>query len=175
MYMKEGRTPKSWCLWTVVLEKTPVSKRIKTVNLKGNQPWILIGRTYAEAEAPIFWLSDANNWFFGKVPDAGKDWGQKEKRASEDEMAGRHRWWNEHELGQTPGDGDEQGGLECCSPWGHKELDTTWWLNNNTRTMSWNKCSKCKTISIKKSHLTQTGRLGRASQGRWLQLMLKDE
>ena len=67
----------------------------------------------------------------GKVPDAGKDWGQKEKRASEDEMAGQHHRCNEHELGQTPGDGEGQGGLACCSPWGHKESDTTGWLNNN--------------------------------------------
>ena len=117
------------------MEKTPESpldsKEIKPVNLKGNQPWIFTGSTDAEAEAPVFWSSDANRQLIGKVPDAGKDWGQKEKKASEDEMAGWYRWWNEHELGQTPGDGEGQGGLECRSPWGHKELDTTWWLNNN--------------------------------------------
>ena len=85
----------------MVLEKTPQSpldsKEIKPVNLKGNQPWILIGRTDAEAEAQVFWSSDANRWLIEKVPDAGKDWGQKEKRASEDEMAGRHHWCNGHE------------------------------------------------------------------------------
>ena len=121
--------PKNWCLWTVVLQKTPESplarKEVKPVNLKGNQPWILIGRTYAEAEAPIFWLSDANNWFFGKVPDAGKDWGQKEKRALDEEMTGWHHRCNGHELGQTLGDGERQGGLVYCSPWGHKESDMT--------------------------------------------------
>ena len=126
---KEGRAPKNWCLWTVVLQKTPESplarKEVKPVNLKGNQPWILIGRTYAEAEAPIFWLSDANNWFFGKVPDAGKDWGQKEKRALDEEMTGWHHRCNGHELGQTLGDGERQGGLVYCSPWGHKESDMT--------------------------------------------------
>ena len=88
---KEGKAPKNWCFQTVVLEKTPESpldwKEIKAVNLEGNQPWILIGRTDAEAETPVFWSSDANSWHIGKVPDAGKDWGQKEKRASEDEMA----------------------------------------------------------------------------------------
>ena len=85
--------PKNWCLWTVVLEKNPESpldsKAIKPVNLKENQPWIFTGRTdgEAEAEAPVFWSSDANRQFIGKVRDAGKDRGQ-EKRASEYEMAG---------------------------------------------------------------------------------------
>ena len=81
----KGRVPKNWCLRTVVLEKTPESpldrKEIKLVNLKGNQPWILIGRTDAEAETPVFWSSDANSWLIGKFPDPGKDWGPK-KRAS---------------------------------------------------------------------------------------------
>ena len=91
---KEGRVQKNWCLWTVVLEKTPESsldsKQIKPVNLKGNQAWILIGRTDAEAETPVFWSFYANSWLIGKVPDAGKDWGRKEKKASQDEMAGWH-------------------------------------------------------------------------------------
>ena len=104
---EEGRTPKNWCLQPVVLEKTPESplgnKEIKPVNLKGDQPWTLTGRTDAEAEAPVFWSSDANRWLTGKFLDAGKDWGQKEKRASEDEMARRHQWWDEPEFGQTPG------------------------------------------------------------------------
>ena len=79
---------------TVVLEKTPESpldnKKIKPVNLKGDQPWIFTGRTDTEAEAPVFWSSDVNRQLIGKLPDAGKDWGQKEKKASEDEMAGWH-------------------------------------------------------------------------------------
>ena len=130
---KEGKTPKNWCLWTVVLEKTPKSaldsEEIKPVNLKGNQPWIFTGRTDPEAQAPVFWSSDENRWLIGKVPDAGQDWGQKEKRVSEDETAGRHHQCNEHELGQTPGDGEEQGGLACSSPQGRKESDMTGWLN----------------------------------------------
>ena len=85
---KEGGAPKNWYLWTVVLEETPEnpldSKEIKLVNLKRNQPWIFIGRTDAEAETPVFWSSDGNNWLIGKVPDAWKDLGQKQKRASED-------------------------------------------------------------------------------------------
>ena len=107
---EEGRAPKNWCLQTVVLEKTPESpldsKGSKPVNLKGTQPWILTGRTDAEAEAPVLWSPDANRWLTGKVPDAGKDWGQKEKRVSEDEMAGWHHRCNGHELGQISGDGE---------------------------------------------------------------------
>ena len=131
---KEGRMPKDWCLQTVVLEKTPESpldsKEIKPVSLKGNQPWILVGKTDPEVEAPVFWSSDANSWFIGKVPDAGRDWGQKEKRASENGMAGWHLWCNGHELGQTLGDDEGQRGLTCYSPWGRKEWDTIGLLNN---------------------------------------------
>ena len=109
---KEGRIPKNIYLWTVVLGKTHESpldrKEIKPVNLKGDQPWIFTGRTDAEAKVPVFWSSDANSRFIGKVPDSGKDWGQKELKASEDEMVGQHHRCNEHELGQTPwGEGRE--------------------------------------------------------------------
>ena len=93
----------------MVLKKTPESplnsKEIKPVNLKGNQPWIFTGRTDADPEAPVFWSSDADKQLIGKVPDAGKDWGQKEKRASEDEMAGRHHQLSGYEE-QAPGDGE---------------------------------------------------------------------
>ena len=131
--VKKSRMPTNWCLRTVVLENTPESpldsREIKPVNLKRNQPWILVGR--ASDEAPVFWSSDVNRWLIGKVPDAGKDWGQKEKRASEDELAGWHHWCNGRELVQTLGGGEGQGSLACCSPWGRKELDTTEQLNNN--------------------------------------------
>ena len=122
----------------MVLEKTPEgpldSKDIKPVNLKGNKPWIFIGRSDAEAKAPVFWSSNLNSQLIGKAPEAGKDWGQKEKRASEDKMVGWHHWCIRHELGQTPGDGEGQGGLACCSSWGHKESVTTVPLNNNNNT-----------------------------------------
>ena len=98
--------------WAVVLEKTPESpldsKEIKPVNLKGNQLWILIGRT--DAEAPVFWSPDANSQLFGKVSDARKEWGQKEKRPSENETTGWPHWCNGHEFGQTLGDDEGQGG-----------------------------------------------------------------
>ena len=119
------------CFWIVVLEKTlesPLdSKEIKPVNPKGNQPWIFIGRT--DAEAPILWPFDVKSQLIGKEPDDGKDWRQEEKRTTEDEMVGWHHQLNGHEFEQALGVGDGQGSLECCSPWGHKESDTTEWLN----------------------------------------------
>ena len=132
---KEGWVLKNCCLRMVVLEKTLEStlesKKIKSVNPKGNQPWILNGRTDAEAEAPVLWPPDVKSQLIRKDPDAGGNWRQKEKRATEDEMVGWHHWLSGHELEQTPRDGEGQGGLECCSPWGRKEQDMTWWLNNN--------------------------------------------
>ena len=113
-----------------MLEKTPESpldsKEIKPVNLKSDQPWIFTGRTDAEAEAPVFWSSDANRWLFGKVPDAGKDWGQKEKRESGDEMSEQHHRCNEHELGQTSGGAEGQGDQVCYSPRGSQRVGHTW-------------------------------------------------
>ena len=118
----------------MVLEKTLESpldcKEIKQVNPKGNQPWIFIGRTDAEDEAPILWLPDAKSWLIGKDPDVGKDWGQEDK-GIEDEMVGWHHLFNGYEFEHTLEDGEEQGRLACCSPWGSKKLDMTEWLNNN--------------------------------------------
>ena len=80
-------------------------------------------------EIPIFWPPDAKNWLIGKDPDAGKDWRQEEKGMTEDEMVGWHHWLDGHEFAQVLRTGDGQGGPVCCSPWGHKELDMTEWLN----------------------------------------------
>ena len=102
-----------------------------SLNPKGIQPWLFIGRIDAEAEAPIFWPPDAENWLIRKDPDAGKDWGQKEEGVTEDEMVGWHHRLNGYEFEQAPGDSEGRGGLARCSPWGHKELDTTERLNNN--------------------------------------------
>ena len=97
---KEGWAPKNWCFQTVVLEKTlesPLdSKKIKSVNPKGNNFWIFIGKTDTEAEVPIFSSSDAKSQPTGKDPDAGNDWGQEEKGMTEDEMAGWHHQLNGH-------------------------------------------------------------------------------
>ena len=119
---KEGWALKNW-FRIMVLEKTFKSlldcKEIKSVNPKGNQPWICIGRTDAEAEVPILWPPDVKNWLIGKDPDAGKDRGQEEKGITEDEMVAWHHWLNGHESEQTPGDSEGQGSLACCSPWGY--------------------------------------------------------
>ena len=125
--------PPTWKFWTVVLEKTPESpldsKEIQPVRPKGNQPWIFIERTDAEAEAPILWLPDVKNWLIGKDPDAGKDGGQEEKGTTEDEIVGWHHQLDGDEFEQAPGVDDRQGSLVCCSPWGCGESDTTEQLN----------------------------------------------
>ena len=79
----------------------------------------------AKAEAPILWPPDVKSWLIGKDPDAGKDWGQEEKGATEDDMVGWHHQLDGHAFEQTPWDSEGQGSLACCSPWGGKELDTT--------------------------------------------------
>ena len=105
---KEGWAPENWCLQIVVLEKTLEGpsdfKEIKLVTLKGDQPWIFIGRTDAEVEAPILWLPDAKSQLIGKDPDSGKDWRQKVEEAAEDEKVREHHQLNGHEFEQTPGD-----------------------------------------------------------------------
>ena len=117
----------------VVLEKTLESpldcKEIQPVHPKGNQSCVFIVRTDVEAETPILWPPDAKSWLIWKDPDAGKDWGQEEKGTTEDEMVGWHHQLNGHGFGWSPGVGDGQGGLVCCSSWGHKESDMTEWLN----------------------------------------------
>ena len=99
---KESCAPKNWCFWTVVLEKTLESpldcKEIQPVNPKGNQSWIFIGRTDAEAKAPILWPPDVKNWLIWKDPDAGKDWRREEKRTIEDEMVGWQYQFDGHEF-----------------------------------------------------------------------------
>ena len=97
-------------------------KEIQPVNPKGNQSWISIGRTDAEAETPILWPPDAKNWLTGKDPDAGKDWSQEKKGMTEDEMVGWHHRVGGHEYEQALGVDDGEGTLECCSSWGGKKL-----------------------------------------------------
>ena len=90
----------------------------------------IIGKTDAETEAPILWPPDAKSRLISKDPDAGKDWRQEEKGTTEDKMVGWQHLLNGHEFEQAPVGGEGQGSLECCSPWGCKESDTTEWLNN---------------------------------------------
>ena len=138
---KESWELKNWCFWTVALEKTLESpldcKEIQTVHPKGNQSWIFIGRTDAEAKTPILWLPDAQNWLIGKDPDGGKDWRQEEKRITEDGIVGWHHWLNGHEFEQVPEVGDGQGSLGCCSPWVHR-VGHDWVIELN-----WESCDVC--------------------------------
>ena len=106
---KESWVPKNWCFWTVVLEKTLESpldcKEIQLVSPKGNQSWIFIGRTDAEAKTPILWPPDVKNWLTGKDPGAGKNWRQEEKGMTEDEMVGWHHQLDGHEFEKALGVG----------------------------------------------------------------------
>ena len=95
---------------------------IKPVHPKGNQPWIFTEKTDAGAKVPILWPPDVKSWLTGKDPDTGKDWGGK--GVTKDEMVGPHHRLNGYEFVQALGDGEGQGILACCSPWGHKELET---------------------------------------------------
>ena len=123
---------KNWCFWIVVLEKildSPLDcKEIQPVHPKGDQSWVFIGRTDAEAETPVFWPPHEKSWLIWKDPDVGRHWGQEEKGMIEGEMTGWHHWLG-HGFEWTQGVGDGQGSLKCCSPRGHKELDMTEWLN----------------------------------------------
>ena len=127
--LNKAEWEKNWCFCIVGLEKTLESpldcKEIQPVHAKGNQSWIFIWRTDAEAETPILQPPDGKNWLIGKDPDTGKDWRWKKKGMTEDDMVGWHHQLNGHEFKQVPGVGDGQGGLACCSPWGHWGSDTT--------------------------------------------------
>ena len=123
-------------LWIKKKKKIPVQtltlsrRSYQSVNPKGNQPWIFIGRSDAEAEAPVIWSLCAKSCLIGNGTDAGKDWGQEEKGVAEDEMVGWHHWLNGHEFEQTPGDSRGQRSLACRSLWGRRvghDLGTERW------------------------------------------------
>ena len=130
---KESLVPKYRCFWTVVLEKSIerplVCKEIQPVHPKGNEFWIFIGSTDAEAETPMLWPPDAKNRLTGEDSDPGRDWRLEDKGTTEDEMFGWHHWLNGHEFEQAPGVGDGQGSPAYCSLLGHKELDMMELLN----------------------------------------------
>ena len=118
-----------WC-WRRLLRVPWTARRSNQSILKAISPGCsLEGLIDAEAETPVLWPPHAKSWLIGKDSDAGRDWGQEEKRMTEDEMARWHHRLDGHEFEWTPGVGDVQGGLECCKSWGHKESDTTKWLN----------------------------------------------
>ena len=130
---KESWVLKNWCFWTVVLEKTLESpldcKEIQPLHSEGDQPWDFFGRNDAKAETPVLWPHHAKSWLIGKDSDARRDRGQEEKGMTEEKMAGWNHQLSARESEWTPGVGDGQGGLACCDSWGHKESDTTEWMN----------------------------------------------
>ena len=151
-----------------MLERTLESpldcKEIKPVHPKGNQSWIFIGRTDAEAEAPVLWPPDAKNRLIRKDPDAGKDWGQEVKGTTEDQMVGWHDQLNEHEFEQALGDGEGQWSLACGSPWGCKESDVTLKLNNNRNMLemfekiNWGSVTECFVCHADEFRIYSVGR-----------------
>ena len=160
---KKSWAQNNWCFWTVVLEKTfesPLTcKETKPVNPKGNQSWVFIGRMNAEAETPVLWPPDVKNWLIGKNPDAGKDWKQGVKGTTEDGWLDGITNSMDMSLKQTLGDGEGQGRLACCSPWGHKKSDTTERLNNN-------KLKKGNGVAIIHSGKAQVGLIWRSREWR---------
>ena len=113
-----------WC-WRRLLRVPWTARRSNQSNSEGYQPWDFFGKNDAKAETPVLWPPHAESWLIGKDSDAGRDWGQEGKGMTEDEMAGWHHGLNGRESQWTPGVGDGQGGLACCSSWGCKESDTT--------------------------------------------------
>ena len=126
----------------------------------------IIGRTDPEAKAPVLCLPDAKSWLIREASDAGKDWGQETKGATEDDMVGWHHWLNGPEFEPAPGVGDEQGGPACCGL--RKESDSTEQLNNN-RQRNWTRVTQ-------KEGLTQItkfrGRLALATSALWFLLSI---
>ena len=165
---KESWVLKNWCFWTVVLEKTLEShldcKEIQPVHPKGDQSWVFIGRTDVEAETPILWPPDRKSWLIGKVwcwgkcLMLGKIEGRR-KRGWQDEMVGWHHRLSGHGFGLTLGVGDGQGGLSCCSSWGHK---------SRTRLSDW---TELKTYLVC-THLNCMGISGYTSKPELLHLII---
>ena len=134
---KESWAPKNGCFWTAVLEKTLESrlncKESQSVNPKGNQSWIFIGRTNAEAEPPILWPPDVKNQLIRKDPDDGKNWRQEENGTTEDEMFGWHYWLSGHEFELALGVGMDRGAWRAAV---HGVAKIRTWLSNWTE-LNW--------------------------------------
>ena len=145
---KESWVLKNWCFWTVVLEKTLGSlldcKEIQPVHTKGNQPWIFVGRTDAEAETLVLCPPAARSWLIGKDPDAGEDWRQEKKGITEDEMVGWHHCLKGREFEKIPG--DSEGRKVWCaavheitesSDWVTEQQQMGWWVELSRIDLSW--------------------------------------
>ena len=117
-------------LWYWRLLRVPWTAGSNQSILREISPEYSLEGLMVKRETPILWASEVKSWLIKKDPDAGKDWGWEEKGMTEDEMLGWYHWLNAHEFEQTPGNSEGQGSLVCCSPWGHKESDTTEQLNN---------------------------------------------
>ena len=138
----------SWCIWR---------KRNHLILIQENQPWISIGRTGAEAAAPILWPPDGMRQLIGKDLDAGKDWEQEEKGVTENETVGWHHWLNGHEFEQTQGDSEGQGRLACYSSWSQKNY---MWLSNWTTIATTNRLMSTPivdwTLTVQSKNWTMT-------------------
>ena len=148
---KEGWALKNWCFWAVVLEKTLESpldcKEIQPVHPNGDQSWIFIRKTDAEAETPILWPPDAKRWFIRKDPDSGKDWTQDKKGTTEDEMVGWHPWLIGQEFQQAPETVKDREAWQAaiCG------ITKSWtWLSDWTRT-TMNDAGKCSVLKPSQS------------------------
>ena len=126
-----------WCWRRLMRVPSLDCKEIQPVHLKGDQSWVLCGRTDVGAETPILRPPDVKGWLIWEDPDAGKDWGHEKKGTTEDKMVGWHHWLNGHGFGRTLGVGDGQGGLACCSSLGRKESNTTDRLNWTDLNLWW--------------------------------------
>ena len=167
---EESWALKNWCFWTVVLEKTLESplgcKEIQSVHSKGDQSWVFFGRNDAKAETPVVWPPHAKSWLTGKDPDAGRDWGQKEKGTTEDEMAGWHHRLNGREFEWTPGVVDGQDGLACSERFmGSQRVGHNW-----TTELNWTELKDCW-----QRHFTNLSgdRNKKCSWHRWTYFLLK--
>ena len=132
-------------------------------NPKGNQSWIFIGRTEAEAEALVLWPPDPKSQLPGKDSDSWEDWRQDDKGMTNDEMVGWHHQFKGHEYEQALGVGDRQGSLACCSPWGHKESDKTEWLNwtelKHLKKFRW---LQCEELIILRQNYVKNDQIGKS-------------
>ena len=168
---EESWSPKNWCFWTVVLEKTLESplecKEIQPGLLKQISPGISLEvMMLTKAEIPVPWPPHVKSWLAGKDSDAGRDWGQKEKGTTEDEMAGWYHWLNGREFEWTPRVGDGQGGLVCCDSWGREESDTTErlnWTQLKCSLQNWEKIIATEKLTKKNNNL-QNMQAAHASQ-----------